>query len=84
MQWGWLGMDSDMDKVAILNSGKAPFHERDLAEMLARHTASGRLKFTASYAEAAAFADLHSIGVGTPQQPGEHAYDLTHLFSAVR
>ncbi|MGW4391810.1 UDP-glucose dehydrogenase family protein [Streptomyces sp. NPDC004685] len=79
-----LGMDCDMDKVAILNSGKAPFHERDLDEMLARHTAAGRLRFTASYAEGAAFADLHFIGVGTPQLPGEHAYDLSHLFTAVR
>ncbi|WP_409240351.1 UDP-glucose dehydrogenase family protein [Streptomyces sp. PA5.6] len=79
-----LGMDSDMDKVAILNSGKAPFHERDLDELLARHTASGRLKFTASYAEAAAFADLHFIAVGTPQRPGANAYDLTHLFGAIR
>jgi UDP-glucose 6-dehydrogenase len=77
-------MDSDMDKVAILNSGKAPFHEPGLDEMLARHTASGRLKLTASCAEAAAFANLHFIGVGTPQQPNEHAYDLSHLFSAVR
>uniref|UniRef100_A0AAU1I8L7 UDP-glucose 6-dehydrogenase n=1 Tax=Streptomyces sp. NBC_00180 TaxID=2903632 RepID=A0AAU1I8L7_9ACTN len=79
-----LGMDCDMDKVAILNSGKAPFHERDLDDRLAEHTASGRLKFTASYAEAAAFADLHFIGVGTPQQPGENACDLSHLFAAVR
>nr|WP_258404857.1 hypothetical protein [Streptomyces sp. F12] len=79
-----LGMDCDMDKVAILNSGKAPFHERDLDDMLARHTATGRLKFTASYAEAAVFADLHFIGVGTLQQPSENAYDLTHLFTAVR
>ncbi|WP_330288707.1 UDP-glucose dehydrogenase family protein [Streptomyces sp. NBC_00576] len=79
-----LGMDCDMDKVAILNSGKAPFHERDLDDLLAKHTASGRLRFTPSYAEAAAFAELHFIGVGTPQQPGEMAYDLTHLFSAVR
>ncbi|MFF1378034.1 UDP-glucose dehydrogenase family protein [Streptomyces sp. NPDC058308] len=79
-----LGMDCDMDKVAILNSGKAPFHERDLDDLIAKHTASGRLKFTASYAEAAAFAELHFIGVGTPQQPGENTYDLSHLFSAVR
>ncbi|MGW1158857.1 hypothetical protein ACWD48_11655 [Streptomyces sp. NPDC002519] len=63
-----LGMDCDMGKVAILNSGKAPFHERDLDDTLARHTASGRLKFTASYAEATGFADLHFIGVGTPQK----------------
>ncbi|MFD5389763.1 hypothetical protein ACFWMG_33580 [Streptomyces sp. NPDC127074] len=33
---------------------------------------------------AAAFADLHFIGVGTPQQPGERSYDLSRLFSAVR
>ncbi|MFD8447056.1 UDP-glucose dehydrogenase family protein [Streptomyces globisporus] len=79
-----LGMDSDMDKVAVLNSGKAPFHERDLDDLIAKHTASGKLKFTASYAEAAAFGDLHFIGVGTPQKPGENAYDLSHLFAAVR
>jgi UDPglucose 6-dehydrogenase len=79
-----LGMDCDIDKVAILNSGKAPFHERDLDDLIAKHTASGRLRFTASYAEAAAFADLHFIGVGTPQRSGEHGYDLTQLFSAVR
>lgn len=79
-----LGMDCDMDKVAVLNSGKAPFFERGLDEMLTKHTQTGRLRFTASYAETAAFGDLHFIGVGTPQQPGEMAYDLTHLFAAVR
>jgi UDPglucose 6-dehydrogenase len=79
-----LGMDCDMDKVTVLGSGKTPFFERGLDDLLAKHTKSGRLRFTASYAEAAAFGDLHFIGVGTPQQPGEHAYDLTHLFIAVR
>ncbi|MFI5572437.1 UDP-glucose dehydrogenase family protein [Streptomyces sp. NPDC051740] len=79
-----LGLDSDVDKVHALNTGKAPFHERDLDDLLARHTASGRLRFTTSYAEAAAFGDLHFIGVGTPQQPGAHAYDLSHLLTAVR
>ncbi|MDN3295014.1 UDP-glucose/GDP-mannose dehydrogenase family protein [Streptomyces ficellus] len=78
-----LGMDSDVDKVHTLNTGKAPFFERDLDDLLAKHTESGRLKFTASYQEAANFADLHFIGVGTPQQPDSDAYDLTHLFDAV-
>ncbi|MEU2956357.1 UDP-glucose dehydrogenase family protein [Streptomyces xanthochromogenes] len=77
------GMDSDIDKVAILNSGRAPFFERDLDDLLATHTATGQLRFTASYGEAAEFADLHFIGVGTPPQPGTDAYDLTHLFDAV-
>ncbi|WP_371639764.1 UDP-glucose dehydrogenase family protein [Streptomyces virginiae] len=79
-----LGMDSDIDKVHTLNSGKAPFFERDLDDLLTKHTASGRLRFTASYGEAADFADLHFIGVGTPPQAGSDAYDLTHLFDAVR
>ncbi|MFF4041107.1 UDP-glucose dehydrogenase family protein [Streptomyces sp. NPDC001816] len=79
-----LGMDSDIDKVHTLNTGKAPFFERDLDDLLTKHTERGQLRFTASYQEAAAFADLHFIGVGTPQQPGSDAYDLTHLFDAVR
>ncbi|QKW44256.1 UDP-glucose dehydrogenase family protein [Streptomyces microflavus] len=79
-----LGMDADLGKVQLLNSGRAPFFEPGLDDLLARHTASGRLRFTASYAEAAQFGDLHFIGVGTPQQADGDAYDLSHLFSAVR
>ena len=79
-----LGMDTDLDKVNALQQGRSPFFERGLDDLLAKHTASGRLRFTASYAETAAFADLHFLGVGTPQLPGENAYDLTALFTAVR
>ncbi|MFD7907360.1 UDP-glucose dehydrogenase family protein [Kitasatospora sp. NPDC059747] len=79
-----LGMDTDTDKVEALNKGQAPFVERGLDDLLAKHTASGALRFTASYAEAAAFADVHFLGVGTPQQDGSGAYDLTHLHTAVR
>jgi UDPglucose 6-dehydrogenase len=79
-----LGLDSDVGKVHVLNTGRAPFHERGLDDLLTRHTSAGRLRFTSSYAEAAAFGDLHFIGVGTPQQPGAYAYDLSHLFAAVR
>ena len=79
-----LGMDTDIDKVHALQAGRAPFFEQGLDDLLARHTASGRLRFTASYSEAAAFADVHFLGVGTPQLPGENAYDLTALFTAVR
>ncbi|MFJ9692541.1 UDP-glucose dehydrogenase family protein [Kitasatospora sp. NPDC101183] len=79
-----LGMDTDADKVGTLNKGQAPFVERGLDDLLARHTATGRLGFTTSYAEAAAFADVHFLGVGTPQQDADGAYDLTHLHTAVR
>lgn len=79
-----VGMDSDVDRVNALNAGRAPFFEQGLDDLLARHTASGRLRFTASYREAAEFAALHFVGVGTPQLPGGDAYDLTQLFEAVR
>ncbi|MFJ3694984.1 UDP-glucose dehydrogenase family protein [Streptomyces sp. NPDC090052] len=79
-----IGVDADLDKVRVLNSGRAPFFEPGLDDLLAKQTASGRLKFTASYPEAAAHGDLHFIGVGTPQRDGENAYDLAPLFNAVR
>ncbi|MEU6973596.1 UDP-glucose/GDP-mannose dehydrogenase family protein [Kitasatospora aureofaciens] len=79
-----LGMDTDTDKVDALNKGQAPFVERGLDDLLAKHTATGQLGFTTSYAEVAAFADIHFLGVGTPQQDGTGAYDLTHLHTAVR
>ncbi|MGW2395912.1 UDP-glucose dehydrogenase family protein [Kitasatospora sp. NPDC001664] len=78
-----LGLDLDPDKVAALNSGRAPFHEPGLDELLARHTASGRLRFTTDRDEAAAFAELHFLGVGTPLGP-DGAYDLGALRAAVR
>ncbi|GJF30288.1 UDP-glucose 6-dehydrogenase [Kitasatospora sp. NE20-6] len=79
-----LGMDTDTFKVEALNKGQAPFVERGLDDLLAKHTAVGNLRFTASYSEAAEFADIQFLGVGTPQQDGSGAYDLTHLHSAVR
>ncbi|WP_035794536.1 UDP-glucose dehydrogenase family protein [Kitasatospora mediocidica] len=79
-----LGMDTDTHKVEALNKGQAPFVERGLDNLLAKHTTAGTLRFTASYAEAAEFADVHFLGIGTPQQSDSCAYDLTHLHAAVR
>jgi UDPglucose 6-dehydrogenase len=77
-----LGMDVDEAKIAALSSGVVPFYEPDLAELIARHTASGRLRFTTSYEQVAAFADLHFICAGTPQRPGELAADLSQVQGA--
>ena len=69
-----VGVDIDPEKVALLASGKAWFHEPGLDEMLARHTASGRLRFTTSFEEAAAFGDVHFLGVATPGKDGKDEY----------
>jgi UDPglucose 6-dehydrogenase len=78
-----LGMDVAEEKVAALNEGRVPFYEPDLEPLLRKHVESGRLRFTTSYAEAAAFGDVHFLCVGTPQKKGEYAADLTYVDAVV-
>ncbi len=66
-----LGVDVDPDKLAKLEAGEVPFYEPGLEDLLQRNLASGRLRFTSSYEEAASFATVHFLGVGTPQKKGE-------------
>lgn len=75
-----VGIDTDAKKVAALAAGRVPFHEPGLPELVATHVASGRLRFTTSFAEAAG-ADVHFLCVGTPQAP-DGAADLTYLRAA--
>ncbi len=77
-----LGLDVDKSKIDLLASGKIPFFEPGLQELLARHVASGRLRFTSSYEEAGAFGDVHFLCVGTPQKKGEFAADMTYVDAA--
>lgn len=78
-----LGVDVDIAKIAALAAGRTPFFEPGLAELLARHVATGRLRFGSSLAEAADFADVHFVCVGTPQIPGSQAADLRYVHAAV-
>jgi UDPglucose 6-dehydrogenase len=77
-----VGLDVDADKVARLNAGEVPFFEPGLEELLREALAVGRLRFTTSYADAAA-ADVHFHCVGTPQRRGEFAADLRQVDAAV-
>ena len=61
-----LGYDTDTGKIEQLQRGQAPFYEPELPELLARTTASGRLRFTTSLDEVAEFGDVHFVCVGTP------------------
>lgn len=76
-----IGVDVDPAKLAKLAAGEVPFFEPGLAEVLKKHVDSGRLRFTSSYEEAAEFADVHFIGVATPQRRGEFAADVTFVDS---
>ncbi|QKW28974.1 UDP-glucose/GDP-mannose dehydrogenase family protein [Streptomyces seoulensis] len=77
-----VGLDTDAGRLAALRAGRAPFHEPRLAELVARHTASGRLRFTASYEEAGAFGQVHFVCVGTPQRRDAEGADLACVESA--
>ncbi|MBS7548193.1 UDP-glucose dehydrogenase family protein [Dietzia massiliensis] len=78
-----LGVDIDEGKIERLRRGEAPFYEPGLPEILLRQVEAGQLRFTTDYREAAEFADLHFIGVGTPQCKGEFAADTSHVEEVV-
>jgi UDPglucose 6-dehydrogenase len=76
-----VGVDVDATKIASLSAGQVPFYEPDLPELLAKHVASGALRFSTSLADVAD-AEIHFVCVGTPQKPGEFAADLTFVDAA--
>ena len=78
-----VGVDIDPGKVAKLSSGEIPFYEPELAELLQSNLTAGRLRFTTDYDVAAEFADIHFLGVGTPQRKGEYGADLRHVHAVI-
>jgi UDPglucose 6-dehydrogenase len=78
-----LGMDVDQAKVGMLTDGRVPFFEPDLEPLLRKHVETGRLRFTTSYEEVAAFGDVHFLCVGTPQRKGEYAADMRFVDGVV-
>jgi len=78
-----LGVDVDAAKLEKLAAGEVPFYEPGLREVLRRNIDRGRLKFTSSYEEAAEFADVYFLGVGTPQKKGEFAADMIYVDAVI-
>ncbi|HEX4472448.1 MAG TPA: UDP-glucose/GDP-mannose dehydrogenase family protein [Nocardioides sp.] len=78
-----LGMEIDPDRRAALERGEIPMYEPHLAELLGRAVESGQLRFTDSYAEVAAFGEVHFVCVGTPQQQEGLAADVSQVEAAM-
>ena len=76
-----VGLDVDAAKVAVLASGRAPFFEPGLPELLTETLATGRLRFTTDPAEVVGAA-VHFVCVGTPQKRGEFGADLAYVDAA--
>jgi len=77
-----VGVDTDPEKVALLQSGKLPFYEPGLDTLLEQEMQTGRLSFTTDFS-AVKDADVHFVCVGTPQVKDGLAADLTYVKSAV-
>jgi len=63
-----IGVDPQPTKVDLVNSGKPPIIEKNVAELIGEAVAGGRLRATTSPAEAVKFADLSLVCVGTPSR----------------
>jgi UDPglucose 6-dehydrogenase len=78
-----VGLDTDEAKIAVLAEGRTPFYEPGLDELLAEALATGRLRFTTSYEDAAAHGEVHFLCVGTPQRADSNAADLTAVLGSM-
>ena len=78
-----VGIDVDLQKVAELSRGLAPFHEPGLDELLEHGLDTGRLSFSSDFADSADAA-VHFLCVGTPQSKVADAADLRYLVAATK
>ncbi|WP_426998514.1 UDP-glucose dehydrogenase family protein [Pseudarthrobacter sp. N5] len=78
-----VGIDVDANKVDHLGRGFAPFYEPGLDELLQDGRATGRLTFSADFADADG-AQVHFLCLGTPQSKTSDGADLSYLVSATR
>ena len=75
-----LGIDVDAAKVESLSKAISPIYEPGLQELLAKHLASGALRFSLDLKEGIADADAVFICVGTPQSSDGSA-DLKYVLT---
>lgn len=66
-EWGHCvtGVDANAGRLAALTSGRIPFHEPGLDELVRKNVASDRLRFAASSPDLVRGSDLVVIAVGT-------------------
>lgn len=74
-------LDTNKEKIDLLKNGVCPIFEEGLESLIEKNSATGRLSFVTSYAEAIPCADVVFFCVDTP--PGEYGKaNLTNLLAA--
>jgi UDPglucose 6-dehydrogenase len=78
-----LCLDTNAEKIAILNAGGVPLYEPGLKELIDRNRAAGRLAFTTDVEASVAHGEAQFIAVGTPSGEDGSA-DLSYVLAAAR
>src|SRR5271169_3444447 len=81
--WEVIGVDDDSAKVAMIQSGRTPFYEPGLDDLLRRGLDSGRLTLSRSVEEGVRYATILFVCVGTPQKDSGEA-DLSQVEAIAR
>jgi UDPglucose 6-dehydrogenase len=77
-----VGIDIDVNRIALLTQGEAPFYEPGLQGILTSALSTGRLTFSSDIASAEG-SSVHFVTVGTPQRAGSNAADLQFVEAAL-
>lgn len=83
-EFGWdvVCVDTDADKIRMLEAGQMPIYEPRLDDLVARNVSGGRLTFTTDLESAVSGAEAVFIAVGTPSRRGGGHADLSYVFQA--
>ncbi len=77
-------VESDDNKLAMLNRGEVPIFEPGLDHLLAKNVKAGRLGFTGNLPDAVKDAKVVFIAVGTPLRRGDGHADLSYVFETAK
>jgi UDPglucose 6-dehydrogenase len=75
-------LDIDEKKINSLQAGKLTIFEEGLEELFNKHTKSGAVRFSTSFAESIPQADLVILAVGTPPHPITKEADMKYIKAA--
>ena len=75
-------VESDADKLALLNAGRMPIYEPGLERLVTENVTAGRLRFTSDLAEGVAGVEAVFIAVGTPTRRGDGHADVSYVNAA--
>ena len=83
MGWKVTGADQDSAKIATIKSGKSPFFEPGVQELLTKHLTSGNFQPVEDAEAAIRSSPVLFVCVGTPQKESGEA-DLTQIEAVAR